>query len=163
MGLSKNSACLRIYNRTRQEQTVGIQHWQPSKWRYEEASSICWSLSPVSEPMGSKRDRENWGKISAGRADEAIENSVCKSKQKPRFKSQMRVLFDSKSRCFYAPVPWIRANGSEQETRVQKNRTDRIKAAYPSWVDRKRCYWLLCTVDGWGVYCNVSIISNQGD
>ena len=32
----------------------------------------------------------------------------------------MRVLYDSKSGYFSAPVPWIRTNGSEQETRVRE-------------------------------------------
>ena len=73
--------------------------------------------------MSSKRDREDYREISAGRADEAIENSVCKSKQKSRLKSQMRVLHDSKSGCFSAPVPWIWANGSEQETRVRQKQS----------------------------------------
>ena len=41
------------------------------------------------------------------------------NKEKLHFKKQMHVLHDSKSGCFSAPVPWVRSNGSEQETGVR--------------------------------------------
>ena len=73
------------------------------------------------------------------------------------------IQWDSKSGYFSAHLPWVRADGPEEETGVQKNRLDRIKAAYLSWAGRTRCYRFHCTVDDLWLYCNVSVISNQGD
>ena len=94
------------------------------------------------------------------RADEGAENAVCKNQQKLRLKRQMRVQYDSKSGYFSAHLPWVRADEPEGETGVQKNRVGRIKAPYQSWAGRTRCYKFHCTVDDWGLYCNISVISN---
>ena len=55
----------------------------------------------------------------------------------------------------------IELMGLRKKQGCEKNREDRIKAAYPRWAGRKRCYWLPCTTDDLGLYCNISIISNQ--
>ena len=75
----------------------------------------------------------------------------------------MRVLYDSKSGYFSAPVPWVRAMGLSKKQECDKIGADRIKAMHQSWGGRTRCYQFPYTVDDWGLCCNVSIISNRGD
>ena len=59
-GSEKEFGMLKNSQRTETEQAVGIQQGQLSQWwQYEEASNIHWSMSHVSEPMGSKRDIES--------------------------------------------------------------------------------------------------------
>ena len=75
----------------------------------------------------------------------------------------MRVQYDSKPGYFSAHLPWVRPDGPEEEIGVQKHRASRIKAPYQSRAGQTEYYKFDCIVDDWGFYCNVSIISNQGD
>ena len=59
------------------------------------------------------------------------------------------IQYDSKSGYFSAHLPWVRADGPEEKTGVQKNRSDRIKAAYLSWLVGRGATdfiapWMIC-------------------
>ena len=75
----------------------------------------------------------------------------------------MRIQYDSQLGYFSGHLPWVRADGPEEETGVQKDKAGRIKAPYQSWAGQTRRYRFHCAVDDWGLYCNVSVISNRGD